>query len=191
MINNSAMRFLALGLFAAAASTLAHANDAAIQKCRGITDGVQRLACYDAIALAAPAAGAKASPVSPATASAPSSASGATNVVNAPSGKAAAPTAAATAPASQTSDIAEFGLTPKVRAAAVDKISARIKGKLESWKQGTRIRLDNGQLWVVIDDSTGFCQCDSPAVEISRAAFGTFFMSIEGKRAAPRVKRIE
>jgi hypothetical protein len=154
------------------------ANEAAIKQCRDIRDSAQRLACYDAIAL--PQASTPLAPT--ASAAAPTAA----RASAAPSATPAQP-AASGAP----KDVAEFGLPAKVRAAEVDRVNSRVKGRLESWQQGTRIRLDNGQLWQVSDDSTGLCNCDSPKVEIYRGALGTFFMSIEGKRAAPRVKRLE
>jgi hypothetical protein len=89
------------------------------------------------------------------------------------------------------SDRAEFGLPPRPTAANVDRIESRIKGRLVNWQQGTRIRLENGQVWQVTDDSRGWCECDNPRVIVSRGAFGTYFLEIEGKGNAPRVRRIE
>jgi hypothetical protein len=96
-----------------------------------------------------------------------------------------APAAAPAAPA------AEFGLPPKQTAVGVDRIETTIKGRLDSWQQGSRIRLANGQLWQVTDDSRGVCECDNRKVVVTRGAFGTYFLEIEGKGNAPRVKRIE
>jgi hypothetical protein len=61
------MRKVLVLVSAASALTSALANDAALQRCRGLRDAAPRLACYDAIPLtAAPAAAAK--PAAPAPA---------------------------------------------------------------------------------------------------------------------------
>lgn len=170
---------LAVGVAAMGGAPALLANEAAIKQCREIRDSTQRLACYDAIALPAAGTAPRASAATP------------TDSPRAASGAAPVASASAAASASAPKDVAEFGLPAKVRAAEVDRVNSRVKGRLESWQQGSRIRLENDQLWQVSDDSSGFCGCDSPKVEIYRGAFGTFFMSIEGKRAAPRVKRLE
>jgi len=165
-------------IFAVAAATLvgtsAFANDAML-KCRALPDASKRLACYDAIDVRldvrAPAA---------------------------PTTSAAKVPAAATAAASRVASAAtplppaaEFGLAPKQTAVGVDKIATTIKGRLESWQQGSRIRLANGQLWQVTDDSRGICDCVDRKVVITRGAFSTYFLEIEGKNNSPRVKRLE
>ncbi len=150
---------------AAIVSPHALADVASIQKCRALKDAVPRLACYDAIDLGKPAA---AAPVAPSAA------------------RAAGSAASAVAPAA-----AEFGLAPRQTAVGVDRIETTIKGRLDSWQQGSRIRLANGQLWQVSDDSRGVCDCDNRKVVVTRGAFGTYFLEIEGKGNAPRVKRLE
>jgi hypothetical protein len=160
----------------AATSTFA---SEALLKCRAQTDAAKRLACYDAIDVSAPTPVKQAAPVA-ATAAAPAAA--ASRVATAPAP--AAPAAAAT-PA------AEFGLPPKQTAVGVDRIETTIKGYLDGWSQGKRIRLANGTLWQVTDDSRGICECTDRKVVVTRGAFGTYFLEIEGKGNAPRVKRIE
>jgi hypothetical protein len=164
------VRALITGAFSMAATSVV-ANEAAVLKCRAQTDAVKRLACYDAIDVSPPAALRPATPATAASATA-----------------ATAPrmgTAPAAAPA------AEFGLPPKQTAVGVDRIETTIKGRLDSWQQGSRIRLANGQLWQVTDDSRGVCECDNRKVVVTRGAFGTYFLEIEGKGNAPRVKRLE
>jgi hypothetical protein len=162
----------------------AFANEAALKQCRDLKDSAARLACYDAIPLNVAPAATATTPAPRASAQAP----------QAPQATSSAPrvaTAPASTPAAPANNVAEFGLPTQVRAANLDKITARVKGYIDTWEQGTRFRLDNGQLWQVIDSSRGYCDCRDPKVEISRASFGTFFLEIEGKRGAARVKRIE
>jgi hypothetical protein len=172
-LSHTLVRALIVGAFSVAAPSV-FANEAAVLKCRAQTDAVKRLACYDAIDVSTPAA---AKPATPATAAS------ATAAIAPRMGT--APAAAPAAPA------AEFGLPPKQTAVGVDRIETAIKGRLDSWQQGSRIRLANGQLWQVTDDSRGVCECDNRKVVVTRGAFGTYFLEIEGKGNAPRVKRIE
>ena len=144
----------------------AYASDALL-KCRALPDATKRLACYDAIDVNVPLAQAKpAAPAASVGASAPRS----------------APTP---------SVATEFGLAPKQTAVGVESIQTTIKGHLERWQQGTRIRLANGQLWQVTEDSSGYCDCVDRKVVVTRGAFGTYFLEIEGKNNSPRVKRLE
>jgi hypothetical protein len=147
-----------------------HANEQQISSCRAITAAAARLACYDAI------------PIAGGVASAAAAASAAPKVT--PQQQ---PPKVAPSPATASAD---FGLPATVPAAKIDKISSSIPGRFEGWQANSRITLANGQVWQVIDDSRGFCECDNPKVEVTRGAFGTFFLEIEGKGNAPRVKRI-
>jgi len=165
-------------------ANVAVANEAGILKCRALADAGKRLACYDAIDVTA-AAGSAASaklPVGAATSETAAATAAVTNAVS--------PAAGAASPRSP-SPAAEFGLPPKQTAVGVDRIETTIKGRLESWQQGSRIRLANGQVWQVTDDSRGVCECDNRKVVVTRGAFGTYFLEVEGKGNAPRVKRIE
>jgi hypothetical protein len=147
----------------------AHANEQQISSCRAITAAAARLACYDAIPIAGSVASAAAATAAP---------------------KATPPQELPKAAPSPTAVSADFGLPATVPAAKIDKISSTIPGRFEGWQANSRITLANGQVWQVIDDSRGFCECDNPKVEVTRGAFGTFFLEIEGKGNAPRVKRI-
>lgn len=151
--------------------TSAFANEAML-KCRALTDASKRLACYDAVDVSAPVVQTR-PPVSSGTS---------------PASTAAAPARSVPTPSTAA---AEFGLAPKQTAVGVERIESTIKGKLESWQQGSRIRLANGQLWQVTDDSRGVCDCVDRKVVVTRGAFGTYFLEIEGKNNSPRVKRLE
>ncbi len=165
-------------IFVMAAATLvgtsAFANEAML-KCRALTDASKRLACYDAVDVSAPVAQTR-PPVSSGTS---------------PASTAVAPARSVPTPSAPPTAAAEFGLAPKQTAVGVERIESTIKGKLDSWQQGSRIRLANGQLWQVTDDSRGVCDCVDRKVVVTRGAFGTYFLEIEGKNNSPRVKRLE
>jgi hypothetical protein len=142
------------------------ATDDAIAACRALREPSARLACYDALPLAA---------VPPAPAAAPS---------------AAAPATAAPPPA-PANEAARFGLPATSRAPSVDSVDSRIEGHFAGWYPGTRIRLANGQVWQVTDGTSRFADVDNPKVTVRRGAMGSFFLDIDGVNPSPRVRRVE
>ena len=130
------------------------ADDGALRQCRVLTDAAARLACYDALPLAAP------STVS-----------------------ATAPPLAAAAPA------AAFGLLPPEE--KVQEITSTIPGLFDGWGPRSLIRLANGQVWQVTDDSRGVYALRDPKVRVKRASLGSFVLDIEGANLLPRVRRVE
>ena len=130
------------------------ADDGALRQCRALTDAAARLACYDALPLAAP------STVS-----------------------ATAPPAAAAAPA------AAFGLLPPEE--KVQEITSTIPGLFDGWGPRSLIRLANGQVWQVTDDSRAVYALRDPKVRVKRASLGSFVLDIEGANLLPRVRRVE
>ncbi len=150
-------------------ATAAQAQDpAALRQCRALADTAARLACYDAIPLPAV-------PVVPAAAP-----------VARPATPVAAPVAL-TAPAPVPE--AQFGLpTPADR---VQEIVTRYDGLFEGWRPDERIRLANGQVWQVVDGSSGVYNLKSPKVTIRRGALGRFVLDIEGANKTPTVRRTE
>jgi hypothetical protein len=160
-------RLLLLTLVAGAA----HADEAAFLRCRNITDGAARLACYDAV---------QASPVAPA---APARTA-------APAGASPAPVAATTATPAATAG-QRVGLPVTVPDAEVTRIESRLIGRLEGWGPYTRFRLENGQVWQVNDDSSRMLDLDKPKVAIRRGALGVFYIEFEGTNYSPRVKRLQ
>ena len=159
-------RALALLAFA---PWMATANDAALQKCRAMEDPFARLKCYDAIPLAGNAQ-AVTSPTVPPPAVA----------------TAAAPVAAPPAPPAS-----QFGLPAKVPDADVNRIESHIVGKFEGWRANSNIRLANGQVWQVADDSSRFLDLDNPKVAVRRGALTAFYLEIEGTNHSPRVRRVK
>ncbi|WP_374568382.1 hypothetical protein [Ideonella sp.] len=156
------MRHLALLSLALAAGPALAENAPTLQACRAITDAAQRLACYDAL----PLPSAKA----PATSAA-----------------AAAPTAAPAAP-----DPAKFGFEAKsVRAISADSIDSQIDGRFDGWGPKDRIKLANGQVWQIADDSNAVMNATNPKVTIRRGLMGVFYLEFETSNRTAKVKRVE
>ncbi len=127
-----------------------------------MADAAARLACYDALPLAAAAVTGRAAPMpSPALA--------------------VAPTAAA-------DPVASFGLP--ALPAQVQEITSSIRGHFEGWSPGTRITLANGQVWEVLDTTQAYYDLDNPKVTVRHGALGSFVLDIEGARRSPHVRRI-
>ena len=102
---------------------------------------------------------------------------------------AAAPPATASAAAATPALAATFGLQRTDE--AVLEIVSSIPGLFDGWRPGDRIRLANGQLWQVSDDSSAVYQLRDPKVTVRRAVMGTFVLDIDGARRLPRVRRLE
>jgi hypothetical protein len=149
-----------------------------MQQCRLIMDSAVRVACYDAIPLSAITTQSKGAP-------APIAAAGTTSRGIEPAPRtAAAPTAVS------------FGLpvtasTQPVNPVANDALESRIAGAFEGWQAGSKLRLVNGQVWQINDDSEGVYALRDPKVLVTRGRFGGYFMQIEGISQSPRVRRVE
>jgi hypothetical protein len=157
-----------------AVSGSALAADADLLRCRTIADVAGRVACYDAIPVAA-AGSAAAAPIAAAQAAAPAPAS-------------------ASAPAPAAAPAANFGLsaTQMRKSDEPNFIESTLLGRIEGWSPSTQFRLANGQIWRVADDSSGSVnELDNPKVTITRNAIGSMFLEIEGTNQAPRVRRVQ
>lgn len=155
-----------LAFLAAMGSALADEGD--LRRCRAIPDTAARLACYDALPLATQA---------PAPGAAGSAKGG---------GQPGAATPGRPAPPPE----AQFGLAPKP-SEEVASIQSNIPGLFEGWRPNQRIRLANGQVWQIADESTSFIQRRDPKVTVRRGALGAFYLDIEGDNRSPRVRRVE
>jgi len=157
------MRPLALLALAIAAGPALAENTPTLQACRALTEAAKRLACYDALPLGTPAAPAAAAATTPAAAAAP-----------------AAP------------DPAKFGLEAKsLRAMSVDSIDSQIDGRFDGWGPKDRIKLANGQVWQIADDSNAAMSVTNPKVTIRRGALGVFYLEFEKSNRTAKVKRVE
>jgi hypothetical protein len=157
---------LALALAAGPAFAQVSQNAPSLQACRAITDAAKRLACYDALPL----------PAANAPATAPTTAT----------------PAAAAAPAAVAPDPAKFGFESKaVRAMSVESIESTIDGKFDGWGPKDRIKLANGQVWQIADDSNAVLSVTNPKVTIRRGTLGVFYLEFEKSNRTARVKRVE
>ena len=109
-------------------------------------------------------------------------------------GAASAPAAppATPAPAREASPalVERFGMEHKGPAQS-ERIESHIPGRFQGWRANSRIRLANGQVWQVVDNSWFGGEWDNPKVAIRRGAFGSFYLDIEGENRSPRVRRVE
>jgi hypothetical protein len=176
-------------LAAMSLSTAALADDAGIMRCRAIGDSAARLACYDALArqiesrFGAPPAAAAPKSQAPAAAAPKSQAPAAAAPATAP--QAAAP---GTAPP-QTA--ANFGLENRPVEGQLQSIQSTIRGRFEGWGPNQRIRLANGQVWQIADNTSAYVSVENPSVAIRRGMLGAFYLEIEKSNRSPRVKRVE
>ncbi|MEQ1516906.1 MAG: hypothetical protein ABL931_10505 [Usitatibacteraceae bacterium] len=147
-------------------SGAAFADDAALLRCRAITESTARLACYDALVVMPP---------------------GAVSAAKAPV-RQSAPTPAA--PAKQSAS--QFGLEQRqALKTELDAIESSIVGSFEGWRANSNIRLANGQVWQIADDTSRAHYVDNPKVRIRRGALGSFYLEIEGTNHSPRVRRVQ
>lgn len=139
------------------------ADDGSMLRCRTLSDGVARLACYDAVPLALPGS---------------------------PAAVAAATTMPAAAPTRQMQE-QSFGLEQKIiNQNRLEEIESYIPGKFEGWGPRQTITLANGQRWRVVDDSEAFMNAQDPKVVVTRGAIGAIYMDIDGSNKRPKVVRV-
>ena len=151
-------------------SSAALADDAELLRCRTIADATSRLACYDALVL-------------PVSGSAAGTSSAGRGTIQTPPGT----SASAAQPKTD-----QFGLEEKLaNKDAVDAIESHIPGSFEGWTARSNIKLANGQVWQISDNSARAHYIDNPKVRIRRGALGSFYLEIQGTNISPRVKRVQ
>lgn len=84
-----------------------------------------------------------------------------------------------------------FGFENKKLDGDLEAIDSSIVGPFEGWVANQKIRLANGQVWQISDNSKGFLGFTNPKVRVRRGAFGAFYLEIEGTNLSPRVKRAQ
>lgn len=70
-------------------------------------------------------------------------------------------------------------------------IETSIAGQFTGWWPKDRIKMTNGQIWQISDDSTGAANLTDPKVKIRSGFFGGYKLEIEGIAKAPSVKRLQ
>lgn len=74
----------------------------------------------------------------------------------------------------------------------VNSIESTIPGSFSGWGPGSQIRLANGQVWRVVDNSSAdLMPVNDPKVKIVRNVIGTMFLEIEGTNNSPKVRRVQ
>jgi len=152
------------------------ADEAALLKCRALTDSAARLACYDAIPAGTPAATAAVVPQASMAAAVP-----------------AAVVAQGAVPAAASAGaVKDFGLAEKKREQAPpSSIESTIVGISSGWTPGAMISLANGQVWRVLDGGEVVLPpVENRKVRIEKNYFGTLFMVADGTHHAPKVRRV-
>jgi len=155
-------------LFAASA----FAGEADLNNCRSIADEGERLACYDR--LAGP----------------PSAPQPLQSVPESASSQSVAEPKAQTAPEQSPQNFGAAAL-PQAKPAEPKEIRAHLAGKLDGWQHGTRFALDNGQVWLCVDDEPGYDEVDHAALTITRNFLGSYWLKFEKVYKEVRVKRIQ
>ena len=84
----------------------------------------------------------------------------------------------------------QFGMPQPTSKVALDAIESHIPGHFEGWEPQTMIRLANGQIWQIRDDSRHTQDIHNPKVVIRRGVLGAFYLEVEGANSSPRVKRL-
>jgi hypothetical protein len=105
-----------------------------------------------------------------------------------PGPAAALPAAPAAAAAS---DANRFGLEAKSAQQALQWVDSTIEGRFDGWGPNSRIKLANGQVWQVTDDSTAVMNLADPKVQVRRGVMGAFYLEFERSNRTARVKRVE
>lgn len=134
-----------------------------------------RLACYDAI----PLSDARAPAIAPAAPSRPGASAPAPGIAT------PAPSVAPTPAAPE----AGFGLRAPV--AELPSIASHIPGSFRGWGPNSIIRLANGQVWQIADDSSRMMERTDPKVTVRRGALNSFFLDFEGDNRSPQVRRLQ
>jgi hypothetical protein len=144
-------------------SAAALASETTLEQCRGIADPSARLACYDGLPLPANAGG--------------------------PAAKAEAKVESK---ARMPETPAQFGLsrevTPSVDLASIE---STIPGHFDGWYPRRRVRLANGQVWQVAEETTRLYDLDNPKVTIRRGVLGAYYLDLTVDNRSIRVNRVE
>lgn len=164
LLGSRSMRALHLTPLLLVLANSAFGQDVSLQRCRAMAEPAARLACYDALA------DAPAPPRPPAAAAAP-----------------VRPAAAVAAAAPKPAD--SFGL-PRP-ASEPEEVRSAVGAGFDGWGPNRHIRLDNGQVWQIIDGSSVVLPPGARKVAVKRGALGSFYLDFEGLKTSPRVRRVE
>jgi len=151
--------------------TKGHSPPTGLQRCPSIEDPVARQACHDA---AMP-------PISAATRSLPPQ--GATASRHA--------TAASVPTDRRAAGAAAFGLPARRDGDELQSIASTTTPGFVQWGPNSRICLDSGQVWQVVDGSSGARVNEPATVTITQGVWGAYFMTFGERNFSPKVRRVE
>ncbi len=86
---------------------------------------------------------------------------------------------------------ATFGFPQKAAALEVQAIESMVNSDFDGWGPNDKIRLQNGQVWEVVDGSSGTTTSAMRKVTVKRGALGSYFLEFDGLTKSPRVRRIK
>lgn len=152
-----------------------------VLNCQKIAESTARLACYDREVPRL--AGAKAS-------AGPTTAAPGNPQVNPAMSPSVSPSVSPSA-SPATSPEARFGLKPDARVEGPDRIVSSLPEGFDGWRARQRIRLGNGQVWQIADDSMAFVRLKSLRAVVRQGALGAFYLEFDGDNRSPRVRRVE
>ena len=84
-----------------------------------------------------------------------------------------------------------FGLPNSSQGKEEDILRSEVADDFYGWDPNQKIELKNGQVWQVIDGSTGVLAGNSRRILIQRSVFGSYIMEFEGLTKTLKVKRIK
>ena len=101
------------------------------------------------------------------------------------------PAAEAKAAASVQQETEQFGLENRASPGTADAIESYIPGRFEGWEAKSKLKLANGQVWQIADDSSRYLPLNDPKVRIRRGVLGAFYLEFEKSNHSPRVRRVQ
>lgn len=69
-------------------------------------------------------------------------------------------------------------------------IRTEVRGEFRGWQKGDKIRLENGQVWEVIDGTLAIPPTPVAKITIEPGFMGSWLMKVDGYNAAARVRRV-
>lgn len=86
---------------------------------------------------------------------------------------------------------ATFGLPDRSPATEAQYVESTVLPNFTGWKGSTRISLENGQVWEVVDGSSGSVGPDNRRIVVRRGALGSYRIEFEGLNISPTVRRVK
>ena len=103
-----------------------------------------------------------------------------------------APTAGAESKAGVPETPAQFGLSREITPSVeLSTIESTIPGHFDGWYPRRRIRLANGQVWQVAEETTRLYELDNPKVTIRRGVLGVYYLDLSVDNRSIRVTRVQ